>query len=234
MVQVAGVDGTPGGWAVMIVKDRLSKITKADTLSDLLKIAPDLSVIAIDVPIGLLDTYEVGGRSCDRVARNLLGPRASSVFPAPVRPVLAARSWPDACAKSRASAPKGKAVSKQTYAILPKIKEIDELLQTRHELRDVVREVHPEVSFCELVGAPMVHRKGTAAGRDERRVALKRVFSELNLTEEQGREERIAVEDIFDAAIACWSALRLANGKARSLPARVPFDATGLPMAIWV
>jgi predicted RNase H-like nuclease len=93
----------------------------------------------------------------------------SSVFPAPVRSALTADSWADACALSRTSALRGKAISKQTFAILPKIREIDTLLQTRTELRAVVREVHPEVSFAELVGKPMIYRKSSVAGREERR-----------------------------------------------------------------
>jgi predicted RNase H-like nuclease len=42
------------------------------------------------------------------------------------------------------------------------------------------------------------------------------------------------IEDIFDAAIACWSVTRLSAGQGRSLPDNVPLDATRLPMAIWV
>lgn len=134
MAHVAGVDGTPGGWAVVTIEGRRSAIRKVAALFDILKI--DFDSIAIDVPIGLLNAYEVGGRACDRAARQLLGRRrASSVFPAPVRPVLAAASWHDACVISRASAPHGKAVSKQTFAILPKIKEVDELLHTPGERR---------------------------------------------------------------------------------------------------
>jgi predicted RNase H-like nuclease len=72
--------------------------------------------------------------------------RGSSVFPAPVRSALTADSWADACALSRASALQGKAISKQTFAILPKIREIDNLLQTRTELRAVVRD--PRSQLC--------------------------------------------------------------------------------------
>ena len=132
------------------------------TQSGLVDSRSDLKVVGVDVPIGLLENYEKGGRACDRAARKLLGRyRASSVFPAPVRCVLMANSWANACALSRASAPQGKAISKQTFAILPKIREIDVLLQNRPELRAVVREVHPEVSFAELGGKPMIHRKSS-------------------------------------------------------------------------
>jgi predicted RNase H-like nuclease len=117
---------------------------------------------------------------------------------------------------------------------VPKIKEVDEFLQKRHELRPLLREVHPELCFCELVGRPMSHRKGSSAGRQERRLALKSVFAELDAIEKSGVDQEIPVEDIFDSAVACWSAVRLANGVGRSLPAEIPLDATGLPMAIWV
>jgi predicted RNase H-like nuclease len=48
----------------------------------------------------------------------------------------------------------GKAVTKQTFAILQKIREVDALLQTRPELREVVREVHPEVAFPSWLACP--------------------------------------------------------------------------------
>jgi predicted RNase H-like nuclease len=156
------------------------------------------------------------------------------VFPAPVRAVLAARSPEEASAISRVSGPNGKGVSKQTFAIVPKIREVDELLQTRHELRPLLREVHPELSFCEMAGRPMSFRKGSSAGRQERRMLLKSIFAEFDTIEKSGVDRGLPIEDIFDAAVACWSAVRLANGGGRSLPAEIPLDTTGLPMAIWV
>ena len=96
------------------------------------------------------------------------------------------------------------------------------------------REVHPEVCFCELVGAPLAHRKDRLAGREERWQALARVFPRLEAIEKAGRAQGLPMEDILDALAACWSARRLADGHGHSLPATVPHDATGLPMAIWV
>jgi predicted RNase H-like nuclease len=173
MNSVAGVDGTPGGWAVVIMAAGQLAIRKVGSLSDIFDCDTDFVIVAVDAPIGLLDAYEIGGRACDRAARKFLGRlRGSSGFPAPVRPVLAARSWEDACVRSRASAANGKAGTKQTFAILPKIREVDELLQTRPELRGVVREVHPEVCFSELAGMSMTHRKSSILGREERQRAL--------------------------------------------------------------
>jgi predicted RNase H-like nuclease len=117
---------------------------------------------------------------------------------------------------------------------LPKIREIDELLQTHPELRSVVREVHPEVSFYELVGAPLAHGKHEPEGREERRRALTPVFPRLEAIMKAARAQGLPTEDILDALSALWSALRLADGRGRSLPTNIPLDSTGLPMAIWV
>ncbi|WMT73885.1 DUF429 domain-containing protein [Bradyrhizobium sp. Ash2021] len=105
--------------------------------------------------------------------------------------------------RARASGPHGKKLTKQTFAILPKIEEIDEFLQRRVDLREVVREVHPEVCFSE----PMVHRKASALGRQERQRALMRPFPELHTIEKAGREQALPIEDILDACVACWLAL---------------------------
>jgi predicted RNase H-like nuclease len=209
-------------------------IRKVARLFDIFEFPAVFDIIAVDAPIGLLDAYEAGGRICDRTARKLLGrPRGSSVFPAPVRSALAATSWEDACARSRASAPNGKAITKQTFGILSKIKEVDEFLQTHPELREVVREVHPEVCFSELAGMPMTHRKSSILGREERKRTLGRFFPNLHLIEKAGRNQALPIEDILDATIACWSAIRLAEGKGRSLPDTVPRDALRHRKVMW-
>jgi predicted RNase H-like nuclease len=234
MARVAGVDSTPGGWSVVFHESGRLRVQKATTLSDIAGFGTELDIVAVDIPIGLLDAYELGGRACDREARELLRWRRSSVFPAPVRPVLKASTYEDACARSRGSSPNGMKISKQTYAIVSKIKQVDDLLQKRPELRNVVREVHPEVCFCELAGQPMRYPKGKQPGREEREQALHNCFPNFDAVIKTGKEKRLPLADILDAAVACWSALRLAVGKGRSLIEPIPRDSTGLPMTIWV
>jgi predicted RNase H-like nuclease len=234
MANVAGVDGIPRGWAVIFNEGGVWRVENVSVLSHLFDGSVPLEIVAIDVPIGLLDAYEIGGRACDREARALLQRRGSSVFPAPVRSVLEASSYEDACARSRASAPNGKAISRQTFAICGKIKEVDVLLRMRPELRDVVREVHPEVCFCELTGHPMAYSKPERQGREHRMKALRHCLPDLEVILELGQAKRLPRDDILDATAACWSALRLAEGKGRSLIEPIPTDALGLPMTIWV
>ena len=53
MTCVAGVDGTPGGWAVVIMGPSRLTVQKLVALSDLFDGRSDLGVVAVDVPIGL-------------------------------------------------------------------------------------------------------------------------------------------------------------------------------------
>jgi predicted RNase H-like nuclease len=234
MVRVAGADSTPGGWSVVFHESGRLRVEKVATLFDIVGFGTKIDIVAVDIPIGLLDAYELGGRACDRAARKLLGLRRSSVFPAPVRSVLTASTYQDACARSRTSSPSGKKISKQTYAIVSKIEQVDDLLQKRPDLRTVVREVHPEVCFRELVGQPMRYPKSKQPGREEREQALHSCFPNFDEVIKAGREKHLPLTDVLDAAVACWSALRLAVGKGQSLTEPIPQDTTGLPMTIWV
>lgn len=73
-----------------------------------------------------------------------------------------------------------------------------------------VFEVHPEVSFRELLGRTLVP-KSTAVGVAERRLALSQAGIDLP-------DLPYPTDDVLDAAVAAWSAGRFASGKALSLP----------------
>jgi predicted RNase H-like nuclease len=64
--------------------------------------------------------------------------------------------------------------------------------------------------------------------------ALRHCLPDLEVILELGQAKRLPRDDILDATAACWSALRLAEGKGRSLIEPIPTDALGLPMTIWV
>ena len=62
-----------------------------------LDLEPKPSVVAVDMPIGLLEEPSSGGRECDKEARRLLGtPRRSSVFTPPTKPALASATYEEA------------------------------------------------------------------------------------------------------------------------------------------
>ena len=224
-MNVLGVDGAPRGWAVAAWKEGETRVRRIARLADIFAQAPYPDIVAVDIPIGLLDAYEVGGRKCDRKTRGDLGKRGGSVFTPPVRAVLNAATYEEACRLSRASSKDNRALSRQAWGIAGKIKEADDLLRLEPRLRPIVREVHPELCFRELVGHSMEFAKSKAEGRAERRDALARVL-DVDAILREGREEGLAVEDVLDALAACWSAIRLARGEGRCI---VPGENT-----IWV
>jgi predicted RNase H-like nuclease len=118
---------------------------------------------------------------------------------------------------------------------VPKIRAVDALLRGDGVAREAIREVHPEVSFWAWNGsAPMRERKKRRAGRAERlRLAEAWLGPDL-LARARGAHRRkdLADDDILDAVAALWTAHRLADGTAETLPSAPPQDDCGLPMQI--
>jgi predicted RNase H-like nuclease/nicotinamide riboside kinase len=223
--RAVGVDGCSGGW-IAVTRDGGRRVAR---LEELFRGDKQPEVVAVDIPIGLADA---GSRRCDEEARVLLKGRASCVFRAPIRPMLAAATAAEARAIGRSV--DGKAISAQCWAIVPKIHEVDQLLGSDESARRAVREVHPEVSFARMNGGVALRAgKKDPAGHRERLALLEREFGQVVL-EVLGRRSalRCAPDDVLDAFAALWSAERIARREAISLPADPPRDAHGLAMQI--
>ena len=233
---VAGVDGCRGGWVAVLVEREASRVKRAavyvaDRFAEILTIQPALQTVAIDIPIGLLDRPEPGGRLCDREARRLLDrPRASSVFNPPLRQQLSAKVYGGSLTKG---------MSRQTFGILPKIREVDEVLSFKAPR--LIYEAHPELAFALVAGRPMRLNKKRAPGHRERVSALRKLPAPwgdvlgrvLACGEICYRRSKVGRDDLIDAAILSWTASMIAAGQARSLPPAPPVDGLGRPMAIW-
>lgn len=89
---VVGVNGCPGGWLAMAYDAESGALTPCfhPTLRELLDAYPGAAAVAIDIPVGLI---EGAARRCDVEARRVLGPRKSSVFPAPDPRIVNAPSY---------------------------------------------------------------------------------------------------------------------------------------------
>jgi predicted RNase H-like nuclease len=227
LAHVVGVDGCTGGW-IAASRDAGGAISvRRVGAFDALFEAPWPEVVAVDAPIGL---PERGARDCDVEARRLLGVRGSSVFPAPIRPMLTARSQAEASRiRHRVE---GKRVSIQTWAIMSKIAEVDGFLRADPARAAIVREVHPEVSFFFLNGErPMSWPKRKVHGREERVSALRRWCGEAIVDALTDRRRLgCQADDVVDAFVALWTAERISCGAAISIPAAPPLDAHGLRM----
>jgi predicted RNase H-like nuclease len=182
----------------------------------------------IDIPIGLA---EDGPRQCDVEARRLLGPRRNSVFPTPVRAALTGTTYAEACELSRASC--GKALSRQTFGILDRIRDVDTALRASAQLRARVHEVHPELCFYFWNGSrPMEHSKKSAQGAVDRKKLIQNVFGAEAFERVRGnhRSKLVADDDILDAFAALWTAGRAVRGEARTIPEAPGRDSQGLTM----
>jgi predicted RNase H-like nuclease len=175
-------------------------------------------VVGIDIPLGLLES---GWREADRVARGLLGSRRSSVFAIPPRVVWAEASYQ--AANQRCRELTGQGFSIQAWGLRAKLLEAD---LYRGACGHPLYEVHPELAFGALAGAPLVHSKHTEAGRDLRRQLLGRAGIVVP------RVRLAPVTDTLDAAAVAWSAWRIATGQAVVIPDRPQQDAQGREIAI--
>lgn len=236
---VAGVDGVRGGWvmAVTEVADGSGvEFSVWGTLGELWAVAGErgLEVVGIDMPVGLPGAER---RSADIQARRLLGARRSSLFWTPPLCVLEATDYPEANRRSREET--GLGLSRQTFALMPKIRELRDALAPEDfapAAPSRAAEVHPESSFVLLAGTPMASSKSKLAGIQERCAALARVFgniSEAVLFTPLPGPLQPAIDDLLDAAAAAWTARRIAAGEAECLGAGER-DETGYPMHIWV
>lgn len=212
---VAGVDGASGGWIAVVTEGGgYADSVFERTFDGLLERLVDAVVVGVDIPIC---PPEDRVRESDVAARAFVGPRRSSVFICPPRRALAASTYADA----RAICP---SLSAQAYALGQKILEVD---RCRDDSR--VFEVHPEVSFAALAQRHLLFSKKSWNGQNDRRALLTAVGIEVPSTIAAGK---VAADDVLDAAVAAWTAGRIAAGSAVSLPGEPPLE-NGRPIAIW-
>jgi len=223
-MRVAGVDGARHGWVAVSLEASGPAVTvRAGPSLDTL-LAPDLDragtmVVGIDMPLGLPET---GWREADRAARRLLGPRRSSVFAIPPKAVWAEASYPAANLRCRALT--GQGFSAQAWGLRAKLLEAN---QYRQACRHPLYEVHPELAFGAMAGAPLAASKHTGPGRDERRRLLARAGIEI-----PAGTPAPLIGDVLDAAAVAWSARRIAAGQAVTVPDVPQCDSQGREIAI--
>ncbi len=230
MSEYVGVDGCKSGWfAVGIDRSGRYEHGLFRTAKHLYRHFDDAERFLIDIQIGLSDRGP-DGRRCEKDARSRLGPRNSSVFVSPARGTLDVDNYPDASAKNFELT--GKKLSKQTWFIMDKIREVDQLVASDCDARKKFNEVNTELVFWALNGRkPMNHYKKTTEGFDERMDLLESLYPDSRrLYDEclnQYLRKDVARDDIVDA-IAPAVGLFVANGEVATLPEQPEIDSTGL------
>ncbi len=222
-----GVDGCKQGWLAVVGTSRSGRVEVHERFESILADHPD-ALVVVDIPMGLVDSAE--GRRADELMRKRLGCRRSSVFTAPSRAALDATDYEDAKKRNRKAT--GKSLSRQTWGLVPKIREVDGLLTPSRQER--VREGHPEVAFASLSGKPMAYSKKTPAGITERRRVLRAAGYGLDRLEAcLPPRSKAGIDDLLDACVLHDVACRILDGSAQALPETEERDFRGLLMQVW-
>jgi predicted RNase H-like nuclease len=185
--------------------------------AEVLDARPGFSVLAVHLPIGLADLSSPGGRSCDRLARKLLGPhRGASVISPPAR--------------STVQDPEGKGLSAVARALLPRIAELNRDVASYHQRS--VHEFHPELSFYQLNDdRPLRFRKRTADGVEERMALLGERVKGMDRILEH-RPPGVDLARLLDACAGLWTARRIAARSVSRLPESPEWDEQGVRMEL--
>ena len=223
---VMGVDACSTGWIGIVEWDgRISAHWAPDIVSLMAEASPDgpLAVVAVDMPIGLADA---GRRAPDQLARAIVGPRASSVFPTPARAAIEADTYVEANIRNWDLV--GTGVSKQAYGLRKKLLEVNAWANAEPGR---VLEMHPEVSFVHLTNGHLPPKRSWA-GMHARMSALAAVG--FRVPDDLGPiGARVGTDDVIDAAVGAWTARRRTEGFAVSYPDPPIQYSDGWPCAIW-
>lgn len=244
---VLGIDGCPDGWAVAARPAPASHAASQEKPAIALAFVSNFSSIMahrarhktnllaamVDMPIGLRDC---GRRQCEIDARKRLGPRKSSVFPAPRRPMLGHATYEEANQWGKDQGTHaGGGLSKQAWNIIPKIREIDENITA--EDQSWLNEAHPELAFTRLnTTLPCQFAKKNCQGFAERlKILSAHGINNLDPLLKQtktGCPYRHVKDDLVDAIALTLTAQGSVDGSAWSLGDGT-HDRRGLHMQIW-
>lgn len=220
MVSHVGVDWASGLWVVV---EATSETTAIDTEPSLLNVwheyGDQANEILVDIPIHL---EHEGKRECDQEAKEFLGSRASTVFWTPNSDVLTAEDYDDAVAGNSPG------LGSHSWGLIPRIREVNALLNEFDTARETVYESHPEVCFKGFRDNDLPSKKSDA-GFEARRECLTRNGGEsfqpvLDLVDERRansqwhhRIQSGRVDDVLDAAILALTA-RGSTGNYHTIP----------------
>lgn len=223
-----GIDGCRAGWLLALRHpDGRLEFRLLQRLAGLRGL--EAAALAIDMPIGLLDGPRAEARPPDRLVRALLGPRRSSVFNPPSRPMLSAQRY---------EPQRLPGLSVQAFHLRSRIAELDGFLDQPPPCP--YGEAHPELAFAQLLGRPLPEPKKRAEGRalrlrllrQQQRAPLRGLAAALTAARARWTRAEVADDDLLDAAVLTLVAVALAEGRATRFGAEPQTDSRGRPMQI--
>ncbi len=231
-MQYIGVDGCKFGWFYVALDNESGwKVGVVDNINELLSLISVSEATLIDIPIGLRGT-EKNERLCDLSARKALGKRRSSVFPAPCRRAVYCTDYKQASDTNYMDT--GRKLSKQSWGITSKIKEVDAFLRKNPQLNNVY-EMHPELCFWALNNKKeMTYSKKKLEGFEERVNTLTTYYCQSSAIIDKSltnyRRKDVAKDDVLDALVGAVTARN--RQPLKTMPATPEFDIEGIKMGI--
>lgn len=222
-----GIDGCRDGWITAVIHRGELSLHKSVCFRETMDQRP-FDACLVDMVIGLQGNEKQ--IRPDGMARKILKKRAPTVFSAPCRKAVYGETKE---ARLRANEQVlHKRFSRQTDAIIPKIREVDEFLQSASQYKNKIQESHPEVCFARLNGDVLLSGKHSMEGIKVRVAVIADYLPEftVNRVMEAAKQMRCKPDDITDAVCLAIVANMLAQGRAETIPPEPMMDDTGLLM----
>lgn len=220
MVSHVGVDWASGSWVVAEANRQTTEVTTEPSLLNVWhEFGSRATEILVDIPVYL---ESEGIRECDREAKEFLGSRGSTVFWAPISGAVVAADYPEAVARNT------QGLGSHSWGLIPRIQEMNVLLNEFDAAREMVFESHPEVCFRAYHGDDLPSKK-IDEGFETRKKCLTENGGDafqpvIDLVEERRTNSRWhqriqsgRVDDVLDAAILALTA-RESAGTYSTLP----------------
>ena len=225
-----GVDGCKGGWIAVIAPEKDFNKASAILMTDvqnLKELIPGDAEIIVDMPIGL--ELNKPHRLCDVQGRQYLGNRRSTLFSPPCLSALNENSYENAKEVNKKYT--GIAFSKQSWFLKEKILEVREAVRKGLPLK----EGHPECSFGAYKGKPLANGKKSLKGILERLSYVTELGFNVNkVVQAIDDPEELKIDDLLDAMILCWTAVRIMENRHFSFPKGIREDRNHFDCRIFV
>ncbi len=231
-MNVLGIDGCRGGWLVVQKDSGEITCTIHRRLSEI-ELVQSVDRVFIDMPIGLASSEHP--RTIETTMRHVLAShQKSSVFTPPVRDAVRCTDYDQA--KLVNISQTGKSISIQSWNIVHKIRELDDLIASNPGAYLHIYEAHPEICFNRLNGQSTQFKKKSAAGQTERIEILSNYINKpeklVHETLQRSTRAQVAMDDILDALCLCISAGIGIDRTPEVISDQHAFDELGIPIRV--
>lgn len=227
-----GIDGCKEGWVVAYLDGSKLCVERYKDIHEIFKVHAHAEEILIDMVVGLPES--IGDIRPDSFARRILVGKSMAILAVPCRQAVYEEDEEEMIRLNKSILDKG--LGRQTIAIMPKMREVDEFLVSKPSYIHRIKESHPEVCFSRLKGVTVMSNKSKQDGQEERVEILKEFIDDLSLDvlKALAIKNRCAASEIIDAACLAITANLSTLGETEVIP-KIPMqDKHGILMRMTI